>query len=1093
MRHIITLLLVFNFRFCCGQNENTDHPEILFQLGHAKRILSINFSPDGKLMATMDEQNILIWDVEKFFVIKKINTMGEAGEIEFTPDNKFIITSRNVFNIETGKSEKENYSITNPNLKITIVKNIPVYIFIKKNELLIQNGYNGNNIKQLKLGEYPDLNLTCESKITPDGNYLINPLKEKNVEGEKYALQVWDLATGVMKYCFKGNSGRIRKFEYSKENQFLYSLDTSNIIKCWSLKTAKLIFEISSMNGYSDYNGTFHSINLLTYINSFILSNDEKTIFVSLLDKDSIYSYDALTGKRTDFIIDKSKSTFGKIIAINPTGKILSVASDNKLALYSVLDKSLIYTTLEPLNEVYNFKLCSNSGKFISNDSKGIRVWDFGNPLNISASWASNRSTGTIVVSPRQNKVAIGGGFDKPIIFKIDSLPRINLLFKDEFTTPTFLGEDSVVFYGKKTTFNVTDSEYVDIINNYGKTLKHFILPSKDYEFKYILFNNNKNLLFFKNRPLEKDGFLGSLDLENGNISYDFLPNKKIIYDLQTLNNGKTVIMVSDSIEFWNTRSWKKEKIISETNGFNFNREGKLLVDESSDDLIYDSYLMDEITIWSIRTGSIKKKYHLKDRGFRLVELVKKNNKFKYIGIDDNGRIKFYDGTFNEVATLFCYGISDFMIITPDLFYLCSKPFLAQNILFKYDQKMYSFEDIDIKYNRPEIVLKRLGFTKDSIIDLCKEAYLKRINRLGDSLTTINYTNIDQPEIKILNSKEINSFFPNPQINLKIQAYDSNSTLENFQLFVNGVPLYGKNGLKINNKNIFETETEVRLNNGKNKIQVFVTNSAGVRSERKFLNINYKSDYKPNLYFIGIGVSKYKNIERLPNVDNDIRDFAKILSESGNPFYNKVLIDTMINENAVQINFENLKSELLQTNVDDAVILYYSGHGRLDEHKDLYMATYDFDFSKSNKGILYDDMIKLFDSIPARKRLILLNACQSGEYDEKKGIINILNILFADIGKSTGTTIIASSAWNEYSYSSNTYRNSDFGRAIIAGLTEQKEKFINKHLAADLNEDGIIDVLEFKEFIEKKVASISLKKQNPFTRNENDEMVFRIL
>ena len=71
--------------------------------------------------------------------------------------------------------------------------------------------------------------------------------------------------------------------------------------------------------------------------------------------------------------------------------------------------------------------------------------------------------------------------------------------------------------------------------------------------------------------------------------------------------------------------------------------------------------------------------------------------------------------------------------------------------------------------------------------------------------------------------------------------------------------------------------------------------------------------------------------------------------------------------------------ELLKTSVNDKVIISLSGHGLLSKDLDFYYATYDIDFyHPEHNGLLYDDLENLLEEIPARNKLLLVNACHRG-------------------------------------------------------------------------------------------------------------------
>ncbi len=149
----------------------------------------------------------------------------------------------------------------------------------------------------------------------------------------------------------------------------------------------------------------------------------------------------------------------------------------------------------------------------------------------------------------------------------------------------------------------------------------------------------------------------------------------------------------------------------------------------------------------------------------------------------------------------------------------------------------------------------------------------------------------------------------------------------------------------------------------------------------------------------------------------------------------------MFNKNVTIDNIKSLKKKLLRSGVEDKVIISYSGHGLLSKDFDYYLSTYNLNFKKPEEnGLPYEALQDLLDSIPARKKLMLVDACQSGEVDKeemekyvlakktlyRKGIVRgdinintdssristknsfeLMQELFVNVGKSTGATIIA--------------------------------------------------------------------------------------
>ncbi len=80
-------------------------------------------------------------------------------------------------------------------------------------------------------------------------------------------------------------------------------------------------------------------------------------------------------------------------------------------------------------------------------------------------------------------------------------------------------------------------------------------------------------------------------------------------------------------------------------------------------------------------------------------------------------------------------------------------------------------------------------------------------------------------------------------------------------LLVNNVPVFGQNGVIIPGaKKSFQKQIDLRLNSGRNKIQIFAVDENGIESFKETYYCDcQKPHYKPKLYFVGIGCSNYNN------------------------------------------------------------------------------------------------------------------------------------------------------------------------------------------------------------------------------------------
>jgi hypothetical protein len=269
--------------------------------------------------------------------------------------------------------------------------------------------------------------------------------------------------------------------------------------------------------------------------------------------------------------------------------------------------------------------------------------------------------------------------------------------------------------------------------------------------------------------------------------------------------------------------------------------------------------------------------------------------------------------------------------------------------------------------------------------------------------------------------------------------------------------------------------------------------------------INYKpvQPKKEKTYFIGIGIDRFADAKyNLHYSVKDIRDLTIKLKEK---LGNAIIIDTLFNENVTVSNVKALKQKLLQSTVNDKIIVSYSGHGLLSKAYDYFLSTYSIKFDNPEEnGLAYDELESLLDSIPARKKLMLIDACHSGEVDKEefqvsplnkamldsnhvvaKGVVitntdsasnklglknsfELMQNLFVNVGKSTGATIISAAAGTEFALEKGDLKNGVFTYCIMEAM----------------NKYSTMKISELKKTVGARVQQLTNGMQRPTSRNE---------
>lgn len=521
-----------------------------------------------------------------------------------------------------------------------------------------------------------------------------------------------------------------------------------------------------------------------------------------------------------------------------------------------------------------------------------------------------------------------------------------------------------------------------------------------------------------------------------------------------------------------------------------------------------------DILIYNFKSG--EKMMTLKGHTNSAMELAFSDDGNRLISSSYDGSRKVWNlQTEKEMVSLVSIGDVDYAIVTPDQYYYTTKG-ANSNIHFVKGMEIYPFAQFDLKYNRPDIILQRMLADNQEMVRPYNLAYLKRLKRLGFSEDMLS-GEFHMPEVEITNSESFPITTSSQAIELAVRGIDSKYKLDRILVRVNGVPIHGKLGLSVKGKGVKSIGQKIKLNlaTGSNAISVAVMNEKGVESLTDNFTIQYIPGKKklPNLHLFTIGVSKYKSEDfNLSYASKDASDLAALYSGEHAPF-KEVFSHHLVDGDVTGASVSQLKEALKATNVDDVVCVFFAGHGLLDGDLNYFLAAHDVNFEDPvDGGIPYESLEDLLDGIPARKKLMLLDACHSGEIDKDEvaiventtqpddvtfravgssglkqvGLNNsfeLMKELFSDIRKSSGTMIISSAGGTEYAMEGDQWNNGVFTYCLLNGL---------KNGDADLNNDHIIMMSEVNQYVRLKVTELTQGRQQPTNRVEVFELDFRL-
>ena len=421
----------------------------------------------------------------------------------------------------------------------------------------------------------------------------------------------------------------------------------------------------------------------------------------------------------------------------------------------------------------------------------------------------------------------------------------------------------------------------------------------------------------------------------------------------------------------------------------------------------------------------------------------------------------------------------------------------------------YRIDQLAALHDRPDILLAEMGTGSPELIEHYRLRHEARAKRLGVAPEGLATSFEQAPRARIVSVKRDGK---HAEVTAELESHGP--AVRGLAIRINGVPLFGPRGKPVPDGAARVTE-RVELGAGVNRIEVSAIDEAGGESMRALTEVEYDGPAQGDLYFVGFGVSRYRD----PRLDlrfahKDVLDLAHYM-ESLRTRYRQVHVRTFVDEQATVANLRAARALLARSRVDDTVVVMVAGHGThtQDAAADYFFVTHETDVSRLRQTAAPFEMVEaLVDGIAARRKLFLMDTCESGERDPgevappaarlgarglaprttralhwvtgaatrggtpRRFLFERERVIYSDLLQRTGAVVFSSSRGSELSYELEGLKNGAFTHAIKKVLTGA---------AGDADKDGAIDLEELRAGVRAEVARLTGDLQHPTVDRDN--------
>jgi len=1073
-------------------------PELIVQTSHSTAVMSVAFSPNGKLLASGGGDSMIkLWDMETGKSLRTLpGHIGWVVSVMFSPDGKQLASSSldntvKLWDVNTGGElgDLSGHS--------KFVKSVA----FSPDGRLIASGSYDQTIKLWDAGTRRELRTLAGHSngvevvaFSPDGQLLASGSGDMTVK-------LWNVETGRELGTLTGHSNGVTAIAFSPDGQLLASGSLDTTVKLWNVETGR---EVRSLAGHSNL------------IWSIAFAPDGKLLASGSRDS-TIKLWDPKTGKDLRTLAgDPDDAVFG--VAFSPDGKRLAAAKlIPTIHLWDVATGKELRALIGHSSPHFSTTL-SADGKLIASwgEDNKIHLWNMEAGKEFVILSGHSNLVRSVAFSP-DGKLLASGGFDKTIkLWDVQAGKELRTMkgHAAEVYVVVFSPDGKLIASGSGDTtiklWNVeTGRELEPLTTNFSEDVRSVVF-SPNWKQIAAIGRSDSTIYLWDSKRGRKPVALTGHSREVRAIA--FSPDGKLL-----ASGG-----VDKTIKLWNVETGRDFRTFKHSGyvfSVAFSPDGKQLAAGSADSII---------KLWEVGTG--KELKTLAGHSASVYSVEFSLNKKWIISSSLDTIIKIWDAaTGKQLANMIAIDNNDWLVTTPDGFF--------DGTSAAWKQIFWRFNNNTLDYGAVELYFTDFFYPnllQDVLADKSPRPQAgQELEKIDRRQPKVEITSVNAQTKSRSDSHLVSQFLTDKRmtrviievadnVNRKKQPdHQQTSGAQDLRLFRNGYlmkvwrgdvfNLSGKDNCqqiapsKVNEPRRVRCQAEVSVTTGDNSFTAYAFNASNIKSNDDAVMVKGADSLKRTgtLYVLAIGIGQYENPRyNLNYTVADAQSFGEEIKRHQEQVrqYARVDVFTLLNEQAKKAKIMAVLKKLADTmQPEDGMIVYFSGHGTAEGNR-FYLIPHDLGYqgrrdnlnALSLRTILAHsisdrELEEAFEKIDAGQLLLVIDACNSGQAldaeEKRRGPMNSKGL--AQLAYEKGMYVLTASQSIELAFESEILKHSYMTYALV------EEGLKSRIRETDANSDGQVWLREWFDYTVQRVPRMREEEieQKEKQKNKSLEIV----